>query len=368
MVELNISSAQTSDLTNNVTAVTIPTQEVDTQRDQDETEWTNTKATQYWGYFNQVPDLKSALLMKSVWAVGKGYETDPQTLVILEHISGDGKETFGDIIFNLDCMRRVYGDAYAEIVWNNPDKRDFPANLRVLNPASMKHIVNRKGQIIRFEQITNVKNRTPIRFDPRDILYLPNNKLSGSIHGISDIEALEQKILAENENFVDMKRLMHFQARPMIMFKLGTDDTSKITAFIAKMDAAVNKGENVYIPDDENAVSFEVVTINISASIFEWRNDIRNGFYRAVGLPQVVPGAGGGSTESESKVIYFAFEQIVEFEQEFLEKQLWQQLRLKVNFIPPATMSQDLQADTAKDGVTGGMNFQPGDMMAGMGK
>ena len=134
------------------------------------------------------------------------------------------------------------------------------------------------------------------------------------------------------------------------------------------MDKAVNKGENIYIPDDENAVSVEKIEINIAAAIFEWRNDIRNKFYRAVGLPQVVPGAGGGSTESESKVIYFAFEQIVEYEQEFLEQQILKQLKLRVNFIPPATMAQDIQSDAGKDGATGGMNFQQGDVTAGQGK
>ena len=69
------------------------------------------------------------------------------------------------------------------------------------------------------------------------------------------------------------------------------------------MDQATQKGENIYIPDDDNTISYEVVQVNPNAMIMEWRNDIRNKFYRTIGLPQVVPGAGGSSTESESKVI-----------------------------------------------------------------
>src|SRR3990167_2448546 len=363
MVDLNIGAAISSDLTNVVKSVTVPSQEMDSPRDQDETEWTNTKASQYWGYFNQVSDLKSALIMKSIWVVGKGYLAESSDQIILNHMTGWGFDTWEDIIFSLDVSRRIYGDSYAEII--RADNGTI-LNLKPLNPASMKHIVNRKGQLIRFEQTTNVKNANPIKFKPKDIFYLANNRLGDSIHGSSDIEALEQTILADNENFVDMKRLMRFQARPLIMFKLGTDDPAKIAAFVAKMDAAVNKGENIYIPDDENAVSYEVVNINLPAAIFEWRNDIRNKFYRAIGLPQIVPGAGGNSTESESKVIYLAFEQLVEREQRFLENQIWKQLKLKVDFNSPASIQPALQGDTMKDGATGGLGFQQGDVTAGV--
>lgn len=115
------------------------------------------------------------------------------------------------------------------------------------------------------------------------------------------------------------------------------------------MDDAVNNGENIYVPDDENMVSWEVIQVNPSQVIMQWRNDIRNKFYRTIGLPQVVPGAGGMSTESESKVIYLAFEQIVEKEQRELELQIWNQLGIKLNFEPPASLATNLQNDQKKD-------------------
>ena len=102
MADLNIGAAISSDLTNVVKSVTVPAQEMDSPRDQDETEWTNTKASQYWGYFNQVSDLKSALIMKSIWVVGKGYLAEPSDQVILDHMTGWGFDTWDDIIFSLD--------------------------------------------------------------------------------------------------------------------------------------------------------------------------------------------------------------------------------------------------------------------------
>jgi len=170
--------------------------------------------------------------------------------------------------------------------------------------------------------------------------------------------------LADAENFNDAKIIMHHQARPMIMFKLGTDDTTTINAFANKMDLALNKGENIYIPDDENSVSYEVVQVNVSPLLLPWRDELKSKFYRAVGLPVVLFGS-AGATESGSKVEYMAHEQIFEHQQRQLEKQLWNQLQIKIDLVPPASMQPDLQADQGKDVMTG---VQPSDTNAARGR
>lgn len=365
MGELRISRALASDMTNRVVDVTVDALNTDGAGDQDETEFQNSKWSQYWGYFNAIAELKSAMLMKAIWNVGKGFTTDPETKVLLEHISGWGKDTFEDILFNMEVVRRVGGDAFAEIIRSDDGTI---INLKPLDPGSIKIIVDKKGIIKRYEQVSKIMGKEAIKFKPEDIFHLSNNRMADQIHGISDIDSIEKTILAENENFEDMKKIMHRQARPMIMFKVGTDDATKIAAFVQKMDDAVNKGENIYIPDDVNSVSYEVVQVNVSQIIMEWRNDIRNKFYRTIGLPQIVPGAGGGSTESESKVIYLAFEQLVEKDQRYLENQIWNQLNLKINLYPPASMAQDLQTDNSKDGANSGLLPQPSDVTAGVGR
>lgn len=365
MGDMNLASATSSDMENRVDNWAIEAKQVDSAYDQPETEWINPNWNTYWGYFNEIPELKNAILMKAAWIVGKGYTVeDLQKEVILDNIKGWGKDSFRDILFNLEVIRRIGGDAFAEIIRDKDT--GFLENLKPIDPGTIKIIIDRDGMIKRYEQITKT-NKTLHKFQPEDILHLTNNRLADQIHGISDIVAIEKIIKANAESFEDMQKIMHRQARPMIMFKLGTDNQAKIDAFVAKMDKAVNKGENIYVPNDKDSVDYEVVQVNISQLLLSWRDDLRNSFYRTVGLPQIVPGGGGQSTESESKVIYLAFEQLVEHDQKYWEEQLWQQLGIKINLIHPASIEPAMQTDERKDAMQG-LEIQPSDFQAGVGR
>ena len=365
MAQTDIASAQASDMTNVVKDVTVATATTEGAGEQKETRWNNSDWTKYWGYFSDIPDLKSAMLMKAAWIVGKGYTTDEATQVKLNNLHGWGKDTFEDIIFNMEVIKRVGGDAYAQIIRNQ--ETGTLINLKPLDPGAMVHVVGADGLLLRYEQNSKVKGKKPKKFRPQEILHLSHNRLADQIHGISDIKACEETILADNESFEDVKKIMHRQARPMIMFKLGTDDTTKINAFVEKMDKAVNKGENIYIPSDKDSVDFEVIQVNVGTSVFEWRNDMRNRFYRTIGLPQIIPGASGQSTESESKAILAAYEVLVEIDQKKLERQLWEQLAVKLDFNPPGIMAEQLQTDERKDG-NGMALTQPADTKVGVGR
>ena len=327
-----------------------------------ESTWQNSNWPKYWGYFNSIPELKSALLMKATWDVGKGYTSDPETTVILDHVSGWGKDTFQDILFNMDLISRLSGDAFAEII---RDKSGLLLNLKVLDPGSIKIVTDEKGLIVRYEQMSKVANGKPLVFQPEDIFHLSHNRLADQIHGISDIVSMEQTILAELENFTDLKKIMHRQARPMIMFKLGTDDPTKISAFVTKMDQACNKGENIYIPADNNTVSYEVIQVNVGQFVMQWRDDIRNKFYRTLGLPLIVFGS-AGTTESGGKIEYLAHEQVFAHDQKFIEDQVWNQLYLRIKLNSPVTLLENLKQDQAKD-ANQGLEIQPNDVTAGSG-
>ena len=361
----NIDNAVSSDMTNIIADVTIPTQQIDEAQDQKETEWINTRFTIQWGYFNSIAELKTALIMKAIWNTGKGYTADPESKVILEHISGDGKQTFSDILFSMDLMKRIGGDSFAEII---RDKESGTLiNLKLLNPQNIKIIYDRGGRIIRYEQFNKTSNgRQNITFEPREILHFSHNKMAGEMHGISDIDALEPIILADNENFVDMKQIQHRGARPMILWKLKTDDTVKIAEFVAKIDKARNLGEDMFIPDDEDIVSHEVVQIDVANSVMAWRNDMRNKFYRAIGVPQVIFGSSTG-TESGSKVEYLAHEQVFSRDQRAIEMQLWNQMGIKIKLNPPTSLLDSLQTDENKD-AQNALTMQPSDATAGTGR
>ena len=362
---MDFGKATSSDYVNVVGSITIPSKETDAATGQKETEWLNTDGTKWWGYFNECPELKSAILMKGVWVCGKGYTADPETTVTLDHISGWGKDTFLDILFSMEVTKRIYGDAFAEII--KDEKSGRLINLKPLDPSTIKIIADSRGLVKRYEQVAKTKEmQTVQKFKPEEIFHLAHNRLADQIHGISDIKAMEKTVLAEYENFTDMKQIMHNQARPMILWKLKTDNQTKINAFVTKINNARKLGEDMFIPDDDDAVEHEVVQININQIIMAWRDDIRNKFYRAMGLPQIVFGS-SGTTESGGKIEYLAHEQIFEKDQKYLEQQIWNQLFIRIDLIPPVTLLENLQNDEAKD-ANQGLEFQPSDMTAGEGR
>jgi len=356
MPTLDISRAKASDMSNLIENVVVPTKTTDGISDQKETIYTNTKWSTWWGYFNAIADLQSALLMKSIWNVGKGYETDNATKPILDNITGSGIDTFEDILFNMDVIRNVGGDSYAEIVRNDSG---VLVNLKPLDPGSIRIVYNRSGIITRYEQTSKTFGTDIKKFKPEEIFHLSCNRLADQIHGISRIEAIEDTIIADNENFVDLKKLMHNQVKPFILWKLKTDDPVKIQEIVSKIDNARNLGEDMFIPDDDDAVSYEIVQVNITDAVFRWREDIRNKFYRTFGLPLVIFGS-GGSTESGGKMEMFAHETLFKAEQRYIERQVWAQLALRITLNSPVGLSQNLMADEAKDGAQG-LEVQPQD-------
>ena len=357
MGNLDINKTQMSDLTNQVSQYEVTPLNVETPQDLEETAYTIKRASEYWGWFNTHPDLQSAFVMKGIWDVGKGYTADPETMAILDHINGNGKQSFRDILFSMDIATNLYGEAYAEII-RDKDSGEL-INLKLLNPANMRTIYGKRGEIKRYEQFGNIKDKslTFNTWKPDEILTFSNmGGICGKMGGISKIEAMENTLKADMESFDDVRKVMHSQAIPLILWKLKTDDTATITDFVNKINRArALGGENLFIPDDESIVTHELVEVNLSQTIFEWRNDIRNKFYRVLGMPQIVFGS-SQSTESGGKVEMMAHENVFEFGQSYIEEQIWQQLYLKINLISPTSILSDLQTDQAKDTGQMGMN------------
>lgn len=362
-MNLNLSNSTLTDYSS-ITAYSIDPLNVDGVNAGSETRWTNKNWSTYWAWFNGNAKVKNAILMKAIWNVGKGYEAlDEYTRKTLDYIKGDGKQSFKDILFSMECNMRIGGDAFAEIVTHN--KKHIQdggkiVNIKLLNPGLVTIVYDETATIKKYEYSVGAGGKT-IEFDPEEILHMSNNRMCGQIHGISDLEALRKVILADSQSFDNVEKIVNFQARPFIIFKLKTDNLTKIAEFAAKLKSIRTLGEDALIPDDENLLSYEVVQVNPSAIIMAWRDDIRNEYYRCIGLPQIMPGAGGQGTESEAKVIYVAFEQIVQHDQLNWENAIWSQLGLKINMIHPTLMEDLLKQDNAKDGANA-MNIQPSEL------
>lgn len=367
MADLKIASTQLSDMNNTVADVTVDGRNTDGPSGLAETEWTNSRWPVWLGIYKEIPEVKIAIDTRAVWTLGKGYTTaDPATQVVLDHVSGWGRDTFNSILKNMIITRRIGGDAFAEII-RDPDTGTL-LNLKPLDPGTIKIVVDEAGRIKRYEQMAKAKGAPNIKFKPNEIFHLTNKRVADEIHGVSDIEAIEQIVLANKEVFVDTKKTMHYNVKPRIVFKLDTDDPTKIQEFIAKMDRTVDKGENIYIPKD--TVEFEILSVapNQTLNPLPWRQDLRTYFFQVVGIPQIILGSSGEFTESTAKIAYLAFEQSVEDEQLDIEEQCWNQLQYRINLEFPASLRNELLSDTGKDGAAQNTGFQPSDTTAGAGR
>jgi len=363
MAELDISSATYSDMSNVVADVTIDSESTDGATGK-ETEYICTRWGEWLGIYKNIPEVKIAFDMRAIWTIGNGYEADNTTMPILDKIQGFGTDTFNSILKNMVVVKRICGDAFAEIVRN--DKGTL-INIKPLDPSTIKVIVNNKGIIDRYEQTAKTNRKKLINtFQPNEIFHLTNKRIADEIHGVSDIEALEKIINASNESFDDIRKVMHRYVKPMMKFILDTDDTAKIDALVSKFDNAVNKGENLYIPKGTVEQELIAVPSNSTLNPLPWRDHLRNYFFQVVGIPQIILGSSGEFTESTAKIAYLAFEQSVDDEQNDIEAQFWAQVGLRIKLTFPASLRNELISDVKKDSTNGAA--QPADTTAGVGR
>ena len=362
MPNVDIASAQSGDQSNVVQDVTVGLRDTDGPTSAGETTWQNTNWTKQYSYYLCVPEVKIAIDMRAIWTIGKGYTAMPDTEVELDYIRGWGNDTFNSILKNMIVIKRVGGDAYCEII---RDKKGNLINLKPLNPGNMRHVVDQKGMLKRYEQVT-ASGKT-IKFKINRIFHLMNKRVADEIHGVSDIDAMEKIIDASNESFDDMKQLMHRYVRPRFVTEVDSDNPAKITAFIAKFDATTNKGENLFIPKGTAKTDILSVPSNATLNPLPWRQHLKDYYFQVVGIPQIILGSSGEFTESTAKIAYLAFQQSVEDEQLDITEQVWRQLYRKIKLEFPASIQNELISDKSKDGANQEMGFQPNDTMAGVG-
>jgi len=366
----DIAGASSSDMSGVVEDVTVDARTTDGATGS-ETTYQCSEWSQWFGYYKTIPELKQAIDTRAMWTVGKGWTADISDTIVLERMRGWGEDTFNSILKNMIVTKRICGDAYAEIV---RDEDGTLLNIKPLDPSSIVVVADKKGMLKRYEQV-NKSSKGTIKFQPKDILHLQNKRVADEIHGQSDVEAVEGIIKAHHESFEDTKKLMHRYVKPIMAFKVDTDDETKIAAFVAKMDAVVNKGENIYIP--KGTVEFELVSVPSNATLnpAPWRQYLKDRFFQTVGIPQIILGSSGEFTESTAKIAYLAFQQSVEDEQLDIEQQIYRQLFIKIKLEFPATMQNEvisMKQDEMKDGAAPGTPeetaFQPNDVEAGVGE
>jgi hypothetical protein len=360
MPDTNISSSVAADMTNTIVNYSVLAQDLESGGDQKEYTWQNSMWSTYLGYYKTIPELQTAIDAKANWTLGAGFESDPLTKLHLMGVKGNGKDSFNTILGNMVRTYTIGGDSFAEIIRN---KDGVFINLKPLDPGTMVIVQNENGRIKRYEQVSKVMKDTK-KFQPNQILHLSRKRLADEIHGISVVPAVEWIILARNEAMNDWKRVLHRNIDPLWIFHLDTDDTSKISAFKTKMDAARAGGENMYIP--KGAVVPELVSVAANSNLnpLAWINQLNDYFFQAVNVPQIIIGNAKEFTDASGKIVYLSYEQSVKGEQLYIEEQILNQLNVEIQLTFPASLQNELISDTNK--APGLQAAQPNDTSISM--
>lgn len=358
MAFTDLGAASVGTVTTYITDYSVPSSSTDGATGEREFRWQNTKSAQYFGYYKNIPELKAAIDAKAMWTIGKGFETNELTSLLLSTIKGFGKDSFCNVMRNLIVTYNLQGDAFAEII---RDEQGYFINLKPLDPGTIVIIADSKGIIKRYEQVTKVgETKTTKRFDVEDIFHLSRNRVADEIHGTGIVEACEWIILARNEAMSDVRKVSHRNVYPVRVWTLDTDVPSEIAAFKAKVAQSKGEGEDIFIPKGSVETELASVPENGTMSLISWIRELNGYFYQAVGVPQIIIGGSQELTQTAAQVAYMAFEQTVEADQLYIEEQILAQLNLEIELEFPASLQQNLLSDDAKDGTMEQQLAQPG--------
>jgi len=344
MADLKISKARDTDMTNQVSDFSVSTATDTGVSGIGETTY-QADWTKWLGYYYKIPELASVIDKKAMFTVGKGYTADAKTTKILDRIRGWGKDTFNIILQNTTRTYTIAGDSYAEII---KDTAGRLINLKPLNPGSMKIVANKFGLIKRYEQVARGVNVQT--WKPEQIFHCAWNRIADDIHGISTIEKMEDVILMRNEAMSDLKTVFHRYVKPLLTFVVDTDNEAEIEAFKKEVDKTVKNGENLVIPKDTvDKIDRTSIPQFSTLDPIPWIQYLEKFFIMAEGVPSIVLGKGDDVTEASAKISYLAFQQMVEWNQLYLERQIEAQLGLKINLSFPASIAPELISDEKKD-------------------
>lgn len=366
MPENRIDSMVASDLTSAVKDFSVPSDTTDANSGIKDDGWMDTKWEQKFGYYtsDKIPEITAVIDSNATWTIGKGYQANDETTLLLDTIKGNGFDTFNTILENAVRNMLIGGNFYAEII---RDEEDNLINLKPLDPSVMKHISNGKGIITKFKQMSKVtEGKVEHSFDPDKIFYLARNRVTDEIHGRGIIQKLKLIMDMKNEAMEDSRQTHHWHGKPKWKHKLKTDDPTEIAAYKRKMDAATGAGENIYEPFDVSESELISVPPNATLNFLPWINYLDNLFYQVGETPKIVVGGSSEFTEKASSIVYLAFQQNTEQKQLYIEEQVLSQLNLVIELEFPVSLENELLSDQKKDQEP--TTVQPNETTAGAGQ
>jgi hypothetical protein len=349
MANYDITKTDTIDLKSNVDDYSVAPKSTDGTNYLNESTYDNLNFTKWYGYYCSIPELKSAIDAFATWVLGQGYKTiSAETEIMLRHIKGWGEDTFLSILWNMLVVKKIHGDAYAEIIKDK--KTGILINIKPLDPASMKVVCNKGGKIIRYEHSKSGNKQT---FEPEEIFHISNNRIADNIHGQSIIEPVEWVVLARNEALADKRRMLHYSTIRVI--EVEEDDTARLTKLKTDFASAINNGSVLLLPKGSGTIQDLVPP---ATEHLAWINYLTDFFYMALGVPKVILGGTSENTEASAKVAVIVYEPIFIREITELEKDIFNQLGIILKINKQPSLMDNMQTDEAKNTGQTKMEYQ----------
>lgn len=355
MVAMDVTKTTTQELDQTLKIQTTDSEDVDRTEENTKTLWVNENWETYNGYYKKHIATKSVINKLGMWAVGKGCKTKKNSQKkILEEIRGWGKDTFNEVIDNSVRIKHVNGDSYAEIITTDNEliktNGSNLLNLKPLNPGSMGHVVNSQGMLVGYKQ--KLIDGTEKSYQLEQIFHLCLNRTADEVHGTGDIQSLTTFLDKIKQLDEDMAVMFHRFVVPLVIWKLNTDDATAMATFKTQSKKARNGGDDMVIPD--TAVDWSLLEpgkgVGKVIDPMTWRNKWTEEVIKGGGVPALIMAIEAGTTEASSKMVYLAWQQVIEKEQRDLEAQIKAQLKIEVEFDFPARIEENLGEDEGKDG------------------
>lgn len=352
----DLRNTTTSQMAGTVRDFSVQPRSVNGITEQDEIFWDNPHFTTYYGYYKEIPEIAQCVNALVMFTTGRGFLTDAVSREILEHVKGNGKQTFIEIIQNFLRVYFVNGEAYLEIIKDKETNQLL--NLKNLNPQTMRVVYGKNGMIKRYEQ-RNKEGADATKWKPQEIFHMKNKNFADELGGFTPIETCKKIIDMRNEAMQDYRRVLH-RSSIRVMY-VDINDPTKTTTLRTQYAEGIAKGEILIIPAPKGreGVEFEDLPSPPVTNFLSWIQYLENFFYQAFGVNPVVAGNVAQTTEAASQTSMMVFEQVYIDLQKIVESAIWNQLFFKIEFLKPVSLMEKVATDEAKN--TGQMMMQPGE-------
>lgn len=277
------------------------------------------------GYYDDVPVLRSVInavadATTASWLTKGGKGTQAATM--FDSIEGNGKETFKMLMTNAIKVGMICGDAYFEIVTNG----DLMLENLVMLPSDNIRLVIDNGTVKRYEEIDG-----KAKWKPQEIFHYTNNPIGAMVHGMSDIQPLQNLLIDLKQVQDDMANIYHLYSAPIEDIAIDSDNAEEQSEFETKYRQMRHiNPKQIFRP--KNSVEIDYVGLP-AGSVLDpaiWHRIIIEQMLSSFRVPDLALGTGTVNSEESARMKFSGFRQLVRMKQQLLEDHIERQLLSKM--------------------------------------